>query len=194
MDRVLIYGDSGRKAAELLRSEGYTVKTAKEIPAILPSETEADAALFLPSLGEEAVQAAGELARRHIAAIVIGKEPSEGHTGVFFLKCPVSPAVLLQSLSICREMHAHLRALEEENNRLKCAMDDLKLIDHAKCALIRRLGLTEQGAHRLIEKRSMDRRVPKRAIALEILNEYGSDEGCRAECACSDSDDRKGEQ
>ena len=49
---------------------------------------------------------------------------------------------------------------------------DTKLIDRAKCMLIQYLGMTEDQAHRQIEKQAMDNRQTKTAIARGILANY----------------------
>lgn len=175
MYKVIIYGEGGGKAAELLRAEGYAVRTERTLPDPLPTDG-ADAALFLPSLGERALPAARAFAARNVAAVIVGDGERGDGAGVFRLRCPVSPATLLQTLSVALEMNARLRDLEEENLRLRCEMTDLKAVDRAKCALIRRFGMTERSAHRLIEKRSMDLRLPRRQIALQILKEYSSED------------------
>ena len=66
-----------------------------------------------------------------------------------------------------------LRELEGENERLRAALDTAKLVGRAKCALVLHAGMSEETAHRYIEKRAMDRRVSNREIALEILDMYG---------------------
>lgn len=50
--------------------------------------------------------------------------------------------------------------------------EDLKIVNRAKGVLITRLGMTEPEAHRYIEKRAMDMRATKRAVAESILKTY----------------------
>ena len=45
-------------------------------------------------------------------------------------------------------------------------------MDRAKCVLIQYLGMTEEQAHRQIEKQAMDTRQTKAAIARAILATY----------------------
>ena len=168
--RVLACGGAAKRMRSLLRENGYIAHAAREYA---PERAEGmDAAILLPPLSAEAVQSAAEaLARRGVAVLCVGVEPPEG-SGAVFLKSPVSSAMLLQTLALALEMRARLRALEGENERLKAALSDFKLIDRAKCALIQYLGMTEKDAHRFIEKQAMDRRVPRREIALDILKTY----------------------
>ena len=48
-------------------------------------------------------------------------------------------------------------------------MAEIRLINRAKWVLIEKQGMSEQDAHRYIEKQAMDRCVPKRVVAEEIL-------------------------
>lgn len=59
---------------------------------------------------------------------------------------------------------------EAEHYRDK--LKEIRTVDRAKCLLIQYQQMTEKEAHRLIEKRAMDRRVGKLKIAEEILQVY----------------------
>ena len=56
----------------------------------------------------------------------------------------------------------------KENKELK----DVKLVDRAKCVLVEYLRISEADAHRQIQKRAMDMRVPQVVIAKDILKTY----------------------
>ena len=51
-------------------------------------------------------------------------------------------------------------------------MEEIRIINRAKWLLISNLKMTEQDAHRHIEKQAMDRCIPKRKVAEEIINSY----------------------
>ena len=71
-------------------------------------------------------------------------------------------------------MVARRRRLEikTETAGLHHKIEEIRLIDRAKCVLIQYLGLTEPQAHRYIEKQAMDRRVSRREVAAGILAAY----------------------
>ena len=52
-------------------------------------------------------------------------------------------------------------------------MNEIRLVNRAKWLLISELKMTEPDAHRYIEKQAMDRCVPRRVIAEEILRSDG---------------------
>ena len=62
--------------------------------------------------------------------------------------------------------------IHNENKKLSRRLEDMGLIDRAKCVLIQVLGMTEPQAHRYIEKQAMDMRVSKRQVAEELLKTY----------------------
>lgn len=51
-------------------------------------------------------------------------------------------------------------------------MEYIRVVNKAKWFLIEQLKMTEQEAHRYIEKQAMDRCVTKRVIAENILSTY----------------------
>ena len=63
-------------------------------------------------------------------------------------------------------------SLVEENRRLREKIEELRIVERAKCVLIEHLQFTEEQAHRYIEKQAMDRRSTRRTIAESILNTY----------------------
>jgi len=76
--------------------------------------------------------------------------------------------------SIAASINGRLKQLQAENAKLKQKIEDIRIIDRAKCMLISYLSLSEQEAHRFIEKQAMDLRSTKRAIAEGILKTYAN--------------------
>ena len=60
----------------------------------------------------------------------------------------------------------------EENRRLREKIEELRIVERAKCVLIEHLSFSEEQAHRYIEKQAMDRRMTRRSVAEGILNTY----------------------
>ena len=48
-------------------------------------------------------------------------------------------------------------------------IQDIRTIDRAKCLLIQYSGMSEEQAHRYLEKQAMDRRMTRREVAEEVL-------------------------
>lgn len=92
--------------------------------------------------------------------------------GVFVLKKPVSPTLFLNILKLAGTVVERLEKLKQENEELKQKIDEIKLVDRAKCVLIQCLKFDEKQAHRYIEKQAMDLRRTKKEVAKNILNTY----------------------
>ncbi len=92
--------------------------------------------------------------------------------GVFVLPKPLSRSMFFQALKLMAAARRRLLLLQQENVQLQKKIEDIRLVDRAKCVLIQHLNLTEPQAHRYIEKQAMDRRISKREVAEGILNTY----------------------
>ena len=62
--------------------------------------------------------------------------------------------------------------MEQKSLSMEDKMAEIRLINRAKWVLIEKQGMSEQDAHRYIEKQAMDRRTTRRAIAEGILKTY----------------------
>ena len=94
-----------------------------------------------------------------------------GH-GVFSLKKPTPLPVLSAALGFMSAARERLRGSEEKALSIEEKMKEIRLVNRAKWLLIEREALSEPQAHRSIEKSAMDRCVPKRQVAEEIIEKY----------------------
>jgi response regulator NasT len=92
--------------------------------------------------------------------------------GVLTVAKPVNPALLWGALKLAQASHKRLQNIHNENQRLLQKIEDIRIIDRAKCALIAYFTMTEPVAHKYIEKQAMDMRVTRRAVAEQILKTY----------------------
>lgn len=92
--------------------------------------------------------------------------------GIVVIPKPISRQLFFQSFKLACTMHSRLVGLKSENTELKVKLDEIKLVDRAKCVLIQYLGMTEPMAHRYIEKQAMDMRLSKVKVAENILKTY----------------------
>lgn len=93
-------------------------------------------------------------------------------TGAFVLGRPFTKSMLVQTIRLAVVARENMHRLEQEKTELSRQLDDVKVIDRAKCCLIEYLNLTEKQAHRHIQKLAMDSRRPQRDIAEDILRTY----------------------
>lgn len=92
--------------------------------------------------------------------------------GVLTLVRPITKTALAEAINLISVANSRVRALKAKNNELMGKLDDMKFIMRAKIVLMRSLGYSEEQAHRYIEKKSMDMRVSRRKVAMDILKTY----------------------
>ena len=96
-----------------------------------------------------------------------------GPAGVVALGRPFSRAVFAQAVGMLRAAQAQVGKLREENKKLRQKLEGLRAVSRAKCLLVEYLHLDEEGAHKYIERAAMEERKTRRAVAEEIIAEYG---------------------
>lgn len=141
-------------------------------------ETTYDVILISAPLPDEFGARLAQHAAEHTGAGVLMMVKSEYYSdvseqltpcGVLTLQKPTSPQMMLQCMELLCATRERLRRMEQKSASIEDKMAEIRLVNRAKWALIEKRGLTEQEAHRYIEKQAMDRCVPKRVIAEEIL-------------------------
>lgn len=92
--------------------------------------------------------------------------------GVVVLQKPIVAEMVCQSISVWNTLSVRINALENENHNLKSRLEEIKLIDRAKCVLMQCLDMSEPQAHKYLEKQAMDLRISKKRVAEQVLNTY----------------------
>ena len=89
--------------------------------------------------------------------------------GVFTLPVPTPVQTLKQGLKWMAAARERLRRTQEKATTVEDKMEEIRLVNQAKWALIEQQKMTESEAHRYIEKQAMDRCMSKKEIALQIV-------------------------
>lgn len=92
--------------------------------------------------------------------------------GVLTLPKPTSSELTEEVVELMCATRERLRRIEIKKSFAEERMEDIRVVNKAKWFLIEQLKMTEQEAHRYIEKQAMDRCVTKRVIAENILSTY----------------------
>jgi len=92
--------------------------------------------------------------------------------GVITVSKPINRALFWNALKVAMCAHQKILLMQKENRKLVQKMEDIRIVDRAKCVLISYLSMSEQEAHRYIEKQSMDMRLSKRETAERIMKTY----------------------
>lgn len=175
--RVAIVDDHERSRAALRAAiwaaGGEVVAEARRRADALAAVTRsgADVAIFAVGLPDgDGVEAAAEvidaagcpvvLFTSHTGAELVQRANAAG-VMAYLLK-PLRPAELAPTLDIAVTRF-------RESRQLRKALEERKLIDRAKGALMTRLGLTEEEAFRRLRRAAMDSRRPMAEIARALL-------------------------
>lgn len=92
--------------------------------------------------------------------------------GVLTVSKPINKNVFCAALALAKSAQNRIKRIQTENAQLKQKIEDIRIVDRAKCMLISYLNMSEKEAHRYIEKQAMDIRSTKRAVAERILKTY----------------------
>lgn len=92
--------------------------------------------------------------------------------GVLVISRPVVRQLFDQALRFSLAARHRLIRLQSENERLEKKLAEQRLIDRAKCVLMQYLSMSEEQAHRYLEKQAMDQRQPRVTIARAVIATY----------------------
>lgn len=92
--------------------------------------------------------------------------------GVLTISKPTSSSMIAQSVQMLCSTRERLRIMEKKNASVEEKIEEIRIVNRAKCLLIEQLKMTEPEAHRYIEKQAMDRCVTRRKIAENIILTY----------------------
>ena len=92
--------------------------------------------------------------------------------GTIVIPKPFTKSVFIQSVKFVFTSLKRFKMMKKQENKLKKQVEDIKRIDRAKCLLIQYEDMTEEEAHRYIEKKAMDDRISRRDISEKIIKFY----------------------
>ena len=85
----------------------------------------------------------------------------------------VRTAVIYTAVGLLLASQAKAERYRAENEKLRQKLEELRVVSRAKCLLVEYLHLDEESAHKYMERQAMEERKTRRAVAEEILREYG---------------------
>ena len=96
----------------------------------------------------------------------------EGY-GLLTITKPFEPFYLYNMMKIAIAVQYKVQVLSSQTTKLKVKMEEIKQVNRAKMLLMSNMNMSEQEAHRYIEKEAMDRGMKRTAISEEIIKTYG---------------------
>ena len=178
--RVLVAGSNEKLSdllSELLPKSEYEllppVKTAGEVRRLTIDRGTDLVILNAPLKDEFGTQLAQDLADKNLGVLLLaGNEVYEQvcfrveQSGVITLAKPTTR----QGLYIA--LRSKLLQMEQKNLALQQKVADIHTVNRAKWLLIQQDHMTENDAHRFIEKQAMDMRLSRREVAESIIRTY----------------------
>ena len=133
--------------------------------------------VYSPLPDESGVQAAIETARqRNVGVLLFVRQEvydqvsyTAADSGVFVLARPAGRQSIAQAVKVLYTMKNRLERLTEDNAALRRKLDDMRVVNRAKCLLIEKKQMTEEEAHHYLEKLAMDACITKREAATDII-------------------------
>lgn len=92
--------------------------------------------------------------------------------GICVVPKPLNKNALLQAVRLGSAFHNRLLLMQKENNKLRAKLEEVRYVSRAKFLLITEQNISEEAAHRYIEKSAMDTRRTRKEVSLEIIARY----------------------
>ena len=92
--------------------------------------------------------------------------------GICVVPKPLNKNALLQAVRLGSAFHNRLLLMQKENNKLRAKLEEVRYVSRAKFLLITEQNMSEEAAHRYIEKSAMDTRRTRKEVSLEIIARY----------------------
>lgn len=188
MNRALIVSscaDIAEAAENYLRAEGYgkiaVISSGSEARRFITSKPEADIVVINTPLPDEFGSELSMMISESTAAgiiLICGNDfvgdvnESVGDGNIFVIQKPLNRAAFIR----CVQKIENSKPNEhwKESADILSRIDEMRLINRAKCTLMQNLKFTEPQAHKYIEKQAMNNRQTRKEVALKILASYGN--------------------
>ena len=133
----------------------------------------------LPTNGQPSALSPRSFTATTSNSIVIAKadlatslEEKMDYNGVVVLAKPVSAREIYKILALFKAQERRTAILIDQNRKLQDKIEEIKVISRAKMLLMEKLHLSEDEAHRHLDKTSKDQRRTKKDVAESIIKMY----------------------
>ena len=131
--------------------------------------------------GKQGLEVAKTVEEHRLAPVILVSDPEKQEELtealedwlISYILKPVDETNLLPAIEVCRSMYKKMCRLEAENRRLKQTLETRKVVEKAKGLLVRFSGMTEPQAYKHIQRVSMDKSIPIKNVAQNIITVYG---------------------
>lgn len=160
--------------------EIVTVQGAAEARRMTSGDGYMLAMINAPLADETGLELAIDLAKRTSAAVILLVKTelaamisdTATEAGVLIVTKPVIPQLFEQTIRVGLACRNRMLIYKSENEKLQNKYEELKIIDRAKCLLIEHMRITEEEAHRVLEKEAMNTRLSRVRVAKQVLERF----------------------
>lgn len=137
--------------------------------------------IHYPLRGERGVKTVLDIAEKNVCQVILFVR-EEGlpdmldavdQSGIITLGRPISKGLFRSALLMSDAVVVRMLRAQERIAKLEKQLRETKQIVRAKCLLIEKKGVSEEEAHKFIEKQAMDQRIGRIEVAEEIIDFYG---------------------
>ena len=185
MDKILVVSSLSRGTEVLtsyLEGDAYSLQYAAsggEARRRLLEESFSLVIILAPLKDESGISLAEDAAGGTagiLLAVKAGEQEELAHRltghGIFVYSFSMGKRMFEYAAQLLLAVHRRLEASLPQKEKMERRVEDILIVNRANCLLIQYLHLSEEEAHRLIEKQAMDKRKTKREVAEEILRHY----------------------
>ena len=172
------------ETAQLFKEAGYSfvvqVKSGSEARRILGTKSISMIVVNTPLMDEFGHDLALSIDDKSFSNVILmvnadiqdAVEQKLYGTSVVVLPKPASKKQLYKTLLFLSSQTQKIERLMEENNKLQLKLEEAKLISRAKMLLMEKNKMSEEAAHKHIDKTSKDQRRQKIDVAKSIIEMY----------------------
>lgn len=184
-DKALLIASQGQdKLKQWLRDSNLgnvtAVQGATEARRVSAGDHYSLVMINAPLVDETGLELAVDLARNTTAAVILLVKnelapmisDTATEAGVLIVTKPVIPQLFEQAVRVGFACRNRMLLYKSENEKLQKKYEELKVIDRAKCLLIEHMHITEEEAHRVLEKEAMNTRLPRVRVARQVLDRF----------------------
>ena len=184
MDRALIVCDNEKGTSfykSFLKENGYLdIVAVTSGPMAKRSILDYDFDICIingPIGGTSGEELSIDIAEKNICQVILfvkaeRLEETSEHVedyGVITVGKPINKQLFWQALKLAKVAQRRITMAHKENEKLEKKLEDMKIISRAKILLMVENNISEEEAHKLIEKQAMDRRMTRVDVAREIV-------------------------
>ena len=93
--------------------------------------------------------------------------------GILTLTKPFEPFYFYNIIKIAIAVHYKIETLSSQAVKLKTKMEEIRIVNRAKLLLIQKNNMSEQEAHRYLEKEAMDSGMKRIDVAEKVIKQFG---------------------